>query len=66
MLDSTLVSGPELLKLLWEKPSRPSMRWLRERQKQGDLPYVKIGGKVFFDVEGVKLAIATTTIGGGK
>lgn len=43
-----LVSAEELLKLLFEEQSRPSLHWLRNQQKARNVPYIKIGRLVFF------------------
>ena len=42
------VDAEELLKLLFPPESRPTIRWLRERQKQRDIPFIKLGRLVFF------------------
>lgn len=43
-----LVNAKTLLLLLWDAPSRPSLRWLREQQARRTLPYVKLGARVWF------------------
>jgi hypothetical protein len=48
------VSAEVLLETLFDKRSRPSMKWLRLRQKSGQIPSVKIGRLVFFDPDHVK------------
>ena len=42
------VAAEELLEMLFPPGSRPSMRWLRERQKRREIPFIKIGRRVFF------------------
>lgn len=45
---SQFVDAEELLKLLFPPESRPTIRWLRERQKRRDIPFIKMGRLVFF------------------
>ncbi len=52
-----LVNAHSLLEILFEKQSRPSLRWLRQMQAQRKIPYVKIGHLVRFDVEKVRVAL---------
>jgi hypothetical protein len=47
--NTKLVSGKQLLELLFEEASRPSLRWLRMQQKRRALPYIKIGRLVRYD-----------------
>src|SRR5690242_20174828 len=49
MQDSKLVDGPTLLEQLFDKQSRPSLRWLRAQQKNRSIPFVRVGRLVFFD-----------------
>ncbi len=49
-----LVDAPALLEILFEKKSRPSLRWLRNQQADGKIPFAKIGRLVFFDPEQVR------------
>jgi hypothetical protein len=49
-----LVSAEELLVLLWEENSRPSLRWLREQQARRTIPFIKIGARVWFRPSAVK------------
>lgn len=53
-----LVNAQQLLALLFEEDSRPSMRWLRTQTKSKAIPHVRIGHLVFFDVEMVRVALA--------
>ena len=56
---SQLFSAEELLPLIWpSEKSRPSVRWLRGQQERRAIPYVRIGGLIWFDVEQVRAAIA--------
>jgi hypothetical protein len=43
-----LVDAKTLLALLWDEPSRPSLRWLREQQARRTIPYIKLGARVWF------------------
>lgn len=53
-----LLTADELLKAIWpNQKSRPSLRTLREWQAQRIVPYVKIGGLVFFNPVKVRLVI---------
>jgi len=54
-LATRYVDAPKLLELLFDQDSRPSLRWLREQQKNRTIPFCKIGRKVFFDPQIVKL-----------
>jgi hypothetical protein len=49
-----LVDANRLLEILWDEKSRPSLRWLRERQAERAIPYVKVGALVWFDPEEVR------------
>lgn len=46
--DEQLVDAKGLLTLLWDKSSRPSLRWLREQQARRTIPFIKIGARVWF------------------
>jgi hypothetical protein len=52
-----LVRAERLLELLFEKDSRPSLRWLRHMQSQRKIPYIKLGHLVRFDLEAVRSAL---------
>lgn len=52
-----LVSGPILLALLFERTSKPSLRWLRTQQKNRTIPYIRIGRRIFFDPVAVRTAL---------
>lgn len=49
-----LVDATGLLEILFDKNSRPSLRWLRNQQKVGKIESVKIGRLIFFDPEQVR------------
>jgi hypothetical protein len=49
-----LVSAEQLLALLWEENSRPSLRWLREQQARRTIPFIKIGARVWFQPSEVR------------
>lgn len=44
-----LLSARRLLELLWDKQSRPSLRWLRERTRDQEIPHIRIGGRIYYD-----------------
>jgi hypothetical protein len=44
-----LVDAEKLLEILCPADCRPTLRWLRERQKKKEIPYVKLGRLVFFN-----------------
>jgi len=52
-----LVDANGLLKSLFEERSRPSLRWIRQMQRQRKIPYMKIGHLVRFDIEQVRAAL---------
>lgn len=54
-----LVNIEELMEIIWPSPrSRPTLRWCREMQARRVIPYIKIGGLVFFDPKEVRRALA--------
>ena len=55
--DRRLVDGPKLLELLFDPDSRPSLRWLRNMQREKRIPFIKIGHLVRFDLEEVRRAL---------
>lgn len=55
-----LLDAKGLLEALFEKDSRPSLRWLRGMQAQRRIPYIKIGHLVRFDAAEVREALAET------
>lgn len=55
-----LVNSTMLLELLFAEDCRPTIRWLQLRMKSRDIPYIKIGHSVFFDVVAVRDALAKT------
>jgi hypothetical protein len=52
-----LVKGVKLLEVLFDEDSRPTKRWLAYQTAARAIPYIKIGGKVFFDPPAVKAAL---------
>jgi hypothetical protein len=52
--NSKLVDIEKLRDLLWEEQCRPSLRTIHAMKKRRDIPYVKIGRLVFFDVDAVR------------
>ena len=60
-----LIDAPRLLEKVWPNPEcRPTLRWLREQQKNRTLPYVKIGRLVWFNADDVMASIRARSIGG--
>jgi len=58
-----LVKGPELLAIIWpNEATRPTARWLRKMQNQQRIPFLKIGGMVWFDVDQVVKAVRKCTV----
>lgn len=53
-----LVDAIGLLNALFDKESRPSLRWVRDQQKLRRIPYIKCGRFVRFDVGEVRRALA--------
>ena len=51
-----LVDGAKLLEILFPKPCRPTLRWLRDQQMTKRVPHRKIGRLVFFDPNEVREA----------
>lgn len=50
-----LVDAPRMLEKVFPNPKcRPSLRWVRDRQKRREIPYIKIGRLCFFDPEEVR------------
>jgi hypothetical protein len=53
-----LVSAETLLRKLWPDPrDRPSLRTLRNWQKERIIPSVRLGGRVYFNIEDVAQSI---------
>lgn len=57
--ENQLVDASRLLEILFEEQSRPSLRWLRERQASRAIPFVRLGRLIFFDPEQVRAALAS-------
>lgn len=56
---STLVDTAGLIREVWKDPTTaPSARSIARARKDGKLPYVRLGGLVYFDPEAVKRAIS--------
>jgi hypothetical protein len=53
-----LVDAEKLLEILFPSECRPTLRWLRERQKKREIPYVKLGRLVYFNPAQVQDAFA--------
>jgi hypothetical protein len=65
-INERLVNGEELLEALFSPEARPSMRWLRRQLAARALPFVRIGRKIFFDVELVRKALANRNLVRGR
>jgi hypothetical protein len=57
------VSAVKLLEILFDDDSRPSLRWIRDQQKNRTLPFSRIGRRVFFDPELVRTVMNAKAIG---
>jgi hypothetical protein len=58
-----LIDAEGLLKALFpNEESRPSLRWLRAKQKDRTIPFVKLGRLVFFDPHEVEKALERRTV----
>jgi uncharacterized protein YbaR (Trm112 family) len=53
-----LVDAEKLLEILFPPECRPTLRWLRERQKKRDIPFVKLGRLIYFNPASVQDALA--------
>jgi hypothetical protein len=53
--DLAFVPGEVLLATLWpDEETRPTLRWLRKMTATRSLPFVKLGNRVWFDVQRVR------------
>ena len=53
-----LLDAKELMKCLWpDENSRPSLRWIRTMQARKAIPFIKCGGKVYFEADRVRAAL---------
>ena len=50
-------TAKRMLELTFEKESRPSMRWVRQMTAERKIPFVKLGGKIMFDLAQVRAAL---------
>ena len=55
---SQLVDAEGLLSSLFAESCRPSLRWLRTLQYQRVIPHVRLGRRVFFDLDAVRSVLA--------
>jgi len=62
VVSGKLVSAEQLLELLFDEKSRPSLRWLRGQTKAKVIPHIRIGHLVFFDLEMVRAALASRNL----
>lgn len=51
---SSFIGGRELLEALWSPGCRPSEGWLKEQRRMRRIPFMKVGRKVFYDLEQVR------------
>ncbi len=58
-IEVKLVGAEKLLEMLWDESARPSLRWLRDRQKDKTIPSVKLGRRVWFSPPQVRHALET-------
>jgi hypothetical protein len=56
------VRAEQLLEILFEPESKPSLRWLRQQQQNRTVPFVKVGRFVLFDPPAVKASLDARTI----
>jgi hypothetical protein len=57
-----LVDAEKLLEILFPADCRPTLRWLRERQKKQEIPFIKLGRLVFFNPAKVQEALAKSNL----
>ena len=56
---STLVDTAGLIREVWQDPNTaPSARSIARARRDGKIPYIRLGGLIYFDPEAVKRAIA--------
>jgi hypothetical protein len=61
-----LTDAAGLLKSIWPESCRPSRRWLDRQKKAKRIPFVKLGGLVFYSPEKVRIALEERqTVRGG-
>jgi hypothetical protein len=61
-VNGKLVSAEQLLEQLFAPECKPSLRWLRSQTKAKTIPHIRIGHLVFFDVEMVRVALASRNV----
>jgi hypothetical protein len=55
---NTLVDTAGMIREVWKDPATaPSKRSIARARKDGKLPYIRLGGLIYFDPEAVKRAI---------
>jgi len=59
-----LLSSKEILERIFTKESRPSLKTWRRRVKEGQVPCIKLGGKLLFDETQVRKALLEQNTGG--
>jgi hypothetical protein len=53
-LGAAFVTGEELLTIMFTAKSRPSIRWLKYQKAAGRVPFIRVAGKVWYDVDQVR------------
>ena len=61
-----LMTGEELLAELFTDAARPSMRWLRRQIRARNIPFVRLGRFIVFDIELVRTSLTNRNLVGGK
>jgi len=57
------VAAPQLLEILFDENCRPSLRWVRDQQRNRTIPFVRIGRLCFFDPQLVKATLDAKAAG---
>jgi hypothetical protein len=61
-----LVNAAGLLEVVFQDKSRPSLRWLKQKQAAGLIPFTKVGRLVWFDPAAVRQALLAQGQGGAQ
>lgn len=59
-----LVDAKGLLERLFDDKSRPSVQWIRSLQRRGEIPFLKCGRLVRFDVDQVRAVFQKSAVDG--
>lgn len=57
MSELPLVTGDDLLKLLFSSASRPNLDWLERERRRGAIPSIRINGNHWYDPIEVREAL---------